>query len=266
MALMLTEQSPRKVASALTFRPRTRDLSLAALLFVGILLGAALLAVAGRQGGEEASVPLSSTSAGGEVAGLAASAAKARVLEMYASGELEEATPALGGYWAEHPDDPEVGRYYAEALWRSGSSEAALKVYRDLLESAQTAPEVAYEYALVLRSRGEHDEALRQLERAVEGGGDFDYRMEAARTLRMAGRHREAAEAWKALGEELPAGDPRLAGLYYELGLAALESADSGGAFDAFEQGLKVDPENQALREQLELLSSSETTPEAAGS
>lgn len=176
-------------------------------------------------------------------------------LELYRTGRIEEAAAALIAYLEGRPDDTEVAAVLAQVQWLRGDAASSAARYEAVIAQAGSDPDLLYQLALVMRSEGRLVESIEELGAALRLRPQAtEFRMELARTLRMAGAAERAVGEWKAVISALPPDDLALAGCYYELGLAHLSAGDAASAREALERGAALRPGDPAFAAQLEAL------------
>lgn len=176
-------------------------------------------------------------------------------LDLYRRGRLDEAAAALVAYLEARPDDAEAAAALAQVQWLRGETESSSARYEAVLAQHGEDPETLYQLALVLRTDGRLGDAVEALDAALTLRPlATEFRLELARTLRMAGGYARAAREWAAVMAALPPSDPALAGCYYELGLTYVAAGDTAAARDAFERGAALRPGDPAFAAQLDAL------------
>lgn len=180
-------------------------------------------------------------------------------LDLYRAGRIEEAAGALSAYLEARPDDAEVAAALAQIQWLRGDAASSSARYEAVIAQNGADPELLYQLALVLRSDGRLVESIEDLGAALRLRPQAtEFRVELARTLRMAGAGERAMAEWETVIAALPAGDQALPGCYYELGLSCLAAGDAAAAKAAFEKGAALRPGDPAFAAQLDALSSPE--------
>ena len=80
-------------------------------------------------------------------------------------------------------DNPAITDTVGWAEFKAGNVERAVELLSRAVEGAPENADIRYHYAAALTESGDHDQARRELQRALEDGREFNYRSEAEALL-----------------------------------------------------------------------------------
>lgn len=166
------------------------------------------------------------------------SALHLRALAHRGAGRLEEARNSFDAAVAAAPNDPQVANNYANLLRQTGERDRALALYDHALAVQPDYRDAAFNKALLLSEVGEDDAALELLER-LSGAHPGDARVHSSRgaVLRKLGRHQAAATAY----DTALRAQPGLPTARKGRAQIALERGEQGAAA-RYQQAVQSDP------------------------
>lgn len=136
-----------------------------------------------------------------------------------------------------YPEDPQCGNHFAEALRKTGQSDKALPLYREVVDQFPNDEVSACGLAETLRDLGRHAEALKQYQDNVQRFPNNEFSANGlAETLRDLGRHAEALTLYKENVRRFPNSGYAKGGLAsvwmdlreYEKALEIVETSQNG--------------------------------------
>lgn len=177
---------------------------------------------------------------------------KSGATALYEQGELEKALPELERLLEEDPRDIDVRTMLASLYWLKGESDKAEAQYREILEIDPDHADSKYRLGILFRQQDRLDEALVQLQSAVELRPDSPlFLSELAKAQTKEGRYEEAVANWRAALKGYPPDSLAQATLYAEIGDVYVRMEKPQLAREAYQAGLKIDPDNEHLKTQL---------------
>lgn len=181
--------------------------------------------------------------------------------QMQRRGDWRETAKAAEQLVRHAPGLPEGWSALATALVNLGAGEEAEKVSRHFAELFPDEPTAALSVARALRVRGQHDQALDELDRAEQRlGSSVEIAAERALTLGLAGRVDEATES----ARRSLAARPDAAVLHATLASLRFAAGDGDEGTRAVDRGLALDPsEPSPLRRRAEFLAAAGRLDEA---
>jgi Flp pilus assembly protein TadD len=171
----------------------------------------------------------------------------------YQRGEYAAAAPLYAKASELHPGKWDIRAKLGFALFKAGEHAEAEKVFRAILESQPQHADARRGIAHAFLAQGEAQEAITVYRQAIEAGGSGDHRLYAGlgAALDMSGRHAEARKAYET-GLKLSPNDPALRN---NLAMSYVMSRQYGRAKPLLE-GLLSRPETAPkARETLAMLS-----------
>jgi tetratricopeptide (TPR) repeat protein len=180
------------------------------------------------------------------------------------AGEHREAWPHLTELSVRLPSSPELWLAKARCLRAFTQQGRAVELLDRVLAEQPDNADAWAERGLVCRDRGDHDEAVRCLRRAVELA-PADYKIGSAlyAVLQAQGHAEEAGRLWdrlegirrdqnrvRELQEDVNKNGPR-AGVLYEVGTLFLRLRNEGEALRCFNLALRYDPSHRPTHEAL---------------
>ncbi len=165
------------------------------------------------------------------------------------TNRLDDAVEAYLKAYAIDPEFPDLRLAIGNLLMRLGRDKEAAEYLRAGVTSAETKPEVVYNYAVSQIREGNYHAAIASLRRVVAERPDMAPAWIAlGQSLRVTKQYTAAIEPYQRALELQP--DAKLA---YNLGICAQKAASFDTAITAYEQALQMDPTMVEARYNLSL-------------
>ncbi len=221
---------------------RFRTVVILALVFVIL---AAALAASLLLGGPQGPQTKSSTKRPRSIASLE---------KLYNTGEFKAVAPKLADFVKENPDNVDARSMLASSYWLSGMANEAREAYEALLEVAPDHADTWYRLGILLGQSGQAEAAARHLERAIKLRPDSAlFHTELAKAYVKLEKFNKAISSW---GKALDVYDNARAraNALAELGNTFVLMDKLEEARNAYENGLKAQPDHEYLKQQLDRL------------
>jgi len=158
----------------------------------------------------------------------------------FEANRYDEAVERFSRIVAERPGEYEIVFYYASALARSQRSDEALAAYLQIPPSYEHYLDARIQVAAIYESRGDHRQALREIERVLAYRPERRLQLYAA-TLRVQAGDFEGAVAYL---EELLDAQPEDDEILYGLGVIYGENGQSDEAIRYMQLAVASNPDN----------------------
>lgn len=170
----------------------------------------------------------------------------------YEAGRFAKSEKTLNEVLESSPDNLEAMQTLALAQAAQGKNKQAVETYKDIVAKTPKDDASWYRMALLERILGQSKESDAHLQKAVElDPKNRSYIDELARTKMSIGQYKEAATLWGRLiqQKDIPADSKKE--LLILQGQAYQAAKDYGNAEKSYRAALKLDPDDDALRERV---------------
>lgn len=176
---------------------------------------------------------------------------KKKAFRLYQEQNYTAAVKSLNLYLKQKPSDLQARKMLAESYEQLNLISLALAQYRLILRKSPSS-ETLYQAAILLRLQKKPQEALSLLTKAEKKEPDnILIKVELAKTYAQAGKIEAAEKQWQEVIASLAPNDPYKPIAYAELGDVLKQGGQLQKAKDAYEAGLKLEPTNEYLKQQV---------------
>lgn len=176
---------------------------------------------------------------------------KQKAFRLYQQQKYLAAVKSLKLYLKQKPNDLKARKMLAESYEQLNLFSPALAQYQLILKKQPTS-ETLYQAAILLKLQKKHQAALNLLEKAQQREPDnFLVKVELAKTYTEASKVEAAEKQWQQVIDSLASNDPYKPIAYAELGDVLKQTGQLQKAKDAYEAGLKLEPTNEYLKQQV---------------
>ena len=179
--------------------------------------------------------------------------------EHYRTGRHEQAIPALEG-WLDQAGRDDSGAPLARDLlvssyWKTGKHQKAFDLLQEVIKAKPNDTDSIYRLGLLATEMGQEETAIEYFAQATTGrAGQPQYHTGYAETLAKLNRYKEAREQWEIVRALTPVDAPQQVELHAHIGDMYMAQNLTGPATAEFKAGLALDPDNQYLKLQLDLV------------
>lgn len=182
-----------------------------------------------------------------------------QVEEDYRSGRHEQAIDALENWLARAGDAdrriPLAKDLLVSSYWKTGGHQKAFDLLQEIVKANPQDTDSVYRLGLLATEMGQEETAIEYFAQATTGrAGQPQYHTGYAQTLAELGRYEEAREQWEIVRTLTQADSPHQAVLRGKIGDTYLAENQTWAAGNEFRAGLKIDPDNEYLKSQLDLV------------
>lgn len=175
---------------------------------------------------------------------------KKEITEAYSKGDFKTVVPKLEKYISDNPNDQEMREILAASYLLIGDNKRSLEEHQIILKAKPNDPETLYRIGVVLQHMDRTNEAITYLSRAAQAAPNIIlFHSELARANSKAKYYAEAVEEWKIVLNLLPPADKARASAIAEIANNYILQNELTLAKEAIENGLAIDPTNEALKE-----------------
>lgn len=183
-----------------------------------------------------------------------------KALTLYRKQKFPQAIKNLNLYLQQRPNDMAARKMLANSYEQLNQLNKALNEYQIISKQTKDV-NILYETAILLSSQEKYADAIKLLKKAKQIMPDnLLIKIELAKTYSKTNQLNEAEKQWQEIVESLDTSDAYKATAYAELGDVLKLGGQLQKAKDAYEAGLKIEPTNDYLKQQLSQLE--EATPQ----
>ncbi len=178
---------------------------------------------------------------------------KNKAVALFNKGDFKKAIPKLKVYVNEHPGDIKARSILAQSYWLDGNNKVALNQYLMIIKIKPDDADTYYRLGILYGSLKENKRSISSLKEAVRINPKLAvFQAELAKAYARSGKYDQAINGWRRALDLTPESNSSYrAGIYAEIGNLYLLKNDSGNAGSAYEEGLKIDGNNEYLKSQL---------------
>jgi len=176
---------------------------------------------------------------------------KKKAFRLYQQQSYAAAVKSFNFYLKEKPSDLKVRKMLAESYQQLNLFSQALAQYRLLLKKSPTS-ETLYQAAVLLSLKKKPQAALSLLKKVQQKEpNNLLIKVQLAKAYAQAKKTEAAEKQWQEIIQTLAVNDPYKPTAYAELGDVLKQSGQLQKAKDAYEAGLKLEPTNEYLKQQV---------------
>lgn len=188
----------------------------------------------------------------------ATTATKDEAVASFNKGDFKKAIPKLKVYVSDHPGDFEARSVLAQSYWLDGRLKIAIGQYLKLNKARPKDADVLYRMGILYGQLKAEKKAVESLEKATKLRADQPvFLSELAKAYTRMSRYDRAVASWRRVLALTPENNVTLrANIFAEIGNVYVLKKDKVKAREAYNQGLAIEPQNEYLKKQLEMVGS----------